>query len=126
MELVEHIFGQSLTIAISSDIVEMLRVCFQYVPDAVSISLPTLGGINLLQLAMFLRREKTFNLLCRMSDACPRMIANALLFESKFTIWHMVAQLPPTGSSQLSHVAGSALQLQRELQWFKVGVSHRF
>ncbi|KAM1155815.1 hypothetical protein ACFX13_027242 [Malus domestica] len=68
---------------------------------------------------MFLRREKTFNFLCRMSDACPRMIANALLFESKFTIWHMVAQLPPTGSSQLSHVAGSALQLQRELQWFK-------
>ncbi|XP_028944813.2 uncharacterized protein [Malus domestica] len=137
MELVEHIFahaassmnlsellafvqnGQSLTIAISSDIVEILRVCFHYVPDAVSISLPTLGGINLLQLAMFLRREKTFNFLCRMSDACPRMIANALLFESKFTIWHMVAQLPPTGSSQLSHVAGSALQLQRELQWFK-------
>ncbi|KAM1501652.1 hypothetical protein ACFXTH_026664 [Malus domestica] len=90
MELVEHIFahaassmnlsellafvqnGQSLTIAISSDIVEILRVCFHYVPDAVSISLPTLG-----------------------------------------------AQLPPTGSSQLSHVAGSALQLQRELQWFK-------
>lgn len=62
------------------------------------------------------RQEKVFNLIFRMSDH-----KNLLLMshdDEENNILHLAGRLAPL--KQLNLVPGAALQMQRELRWFKV------
>ncbi|KAL9451720.1 hypothetical protein AB3S75_013315 [Citrus x aurantiifolia] len=68
-------------------------------------------GRNIFDVAVLHRREKVFNLIHRVN-----FTTNLFLTEgnSGNNILHLAAKLVPS-----SEVAGAALQMQRELQWFK-------
>ena len=67
---------------------------------------------SIFDVAVLHRREKVFNLIHRVN-----FTTNLFLTEgnSGNNILHLAAKLVPS-----SEVAGAALQMQRELQWFKV------
>ena len=69
-------------------------------------------GRNIFDVAVLHRREKVFNLIHRVN-----FTTNLFLTEGDpgSNILHLAAELVPS-----SEVAGAALQMQRELQWFKV------
>ena len=68
--------------------------------------------LNIFDVAVLHRREKVFNLIHRVN-----FTTNLFLTEGDpgSNILHLAAELVPS-----SEVAGAALQMQRELQWFKV------
>ncbi|XP_024040588.1 protein ACCELERATED CELL DEATH 6 [Citrus clementina] len=68
-------------------------------------------GRNIFDVAVLHRREKVFNLIHRVN-----FTTNLFLTEGDpgSNILHLAAELVPS-----SEVAGAALQMQRELQWFK-------
>ncbi|KAK9282650.1 hypothetical protein L1049_010869 [Liquidambar formosana] len=77
----------------------------------------TIGYVcNVSQLWLEHRQEKISRLL---REKIPRNIFHASwTVESENSILHLAAKLPP--SPQLKCVSGPSLQIQRELQWFKV------
>ncbi|KAI9187520.1 hypothetical protein LWI28_029005 [Acer negundo] len=99
--------GPFLPLAAEVGIVEFIRTCLQYFPDLIFVD-------NLLQVAIEYRQAKIFNLIKEMPAIALQL--NLGIQESGTTL-HLVAKLAP--SSQLLSVSGSALQMQRELQWFK-------
>lgn len=70
-------------------------------------------GNNLCMLAVLHRREKLFKLLRQMRGA--KVILENSQDKSLNNILHLAGRLVPS-----SEVAGAALQMQREMQWFKV------
>ena len=99
--------------AISSGIVEMLRICFKFFPDLVWTKMPNEGYI--MQDAIRNRQKNVFSLLCNMP------IGKLLVLkvgESQNTTSHLAAKL--SSSSRLASIPGAAFQMQKELQWFKV------
>lgn len=62
------------------------------------------------------RCEKVFNLIYQMSD--HKYQFSTMTDYSGDSLLHMVARLAPP--HKLNLVSGAALQMQRELQWFKV------
>ncbi|TXG66029.1 hypothetical protein EZV62_007304 [Acer yangbiense] len=110
----------SLLLPAELGIVEIIRTCLQYFPDLIFIETEIEIEIeaNLLQAAIAKRRAKVFNLIKEMPTIALQL--NLGMLESETTL-HLAAKLAP--SSQLLSVSGSALQMQRELQWFKVGPS---
>jgi len=72
-------------------------------------------GHNLFQRAVIERHENVFNLLYQMSDHRQSIIQH--IDESRNNLLHFAGrQAPP---KKLSLISGAALQMQRELQWFK-------
>ncbi|KAI8540671.1 hypothetical protein RHMOL_Rhmol08G0004300 [Rhododendron molle] len=70
---------------------------------------------NLFLFAVLHREEKVF---CLLHEMGPRMnLIATSLDRNRNTILHHAAMLSP--SSHLDHISGAALQMQRELQWFK-------
>lgn len=101
-----------LNVAAEYGVVELITTCFQYFPYLIhSVSLEML--VN----AIVNRKEKVFNLfLGRIASTNYRIrIVNQ---ETRENIVHRAARLAPY--PQLSTVSCPALQMQRELQWFKV------
>ncbi|KAJ7955979.1 Ankyrin repeat-containing protein [Quillaja saponaria] len=98
--------------ATSSGIVEILRICFDYFPDLIWNYIPNEGYI--VHVAIKSRQEKVFSLICNM-PICKNFIL--VVDESENTTSHLAANLAP--SAQLADISGSALQMQKELQWFK-------
>ncbi|KAG5534094.1 hypothetical protein RHGRI_022285 [Rhododendron griersonianum] len=73
---------------------------------------------NLFLFAVLHREEKVF---CLLHEMGPRMkLIATSLDRNGNTILHHAAMLSP--SSHLAHISGAALQMQRELQWFKVSI----
>lgn len=70
---------------------------------------------NVFQLAVIYRRENVFNLIYQMSEY--RHLITRYIDSSGNNILHLAGRLPPP--DRLSLVSGAALQMQRELQWFK-------
>ncbi|KAK9268250.1 hypothetical protein L1049_010693 [Liquidambar formosana] len=103
-----------LTTATSNGIVEIVTRCLEFFPDIIG---PMVNdqSLFLFQVAIEHRREKIFSLL--RENTSRSMTWASWKVESENTILHLAAKLPP--SSQLKCVSGSALQIQRELQWFK-------
>ncbi|KAL6327301.1 hypothetical protein AAG906_018603 [Vitis piasezkii] len=75
-----------------------------------------INGRNIFFIAIFNRQEKIFNLLHGLTDAQKMKVISPL---DRFgnSMLHLVAMLAP--SEQLDGISGAALQMQRELQWFK-------
>lgn len=98
----------------SSGIIEILKTCYRFFPDLVWLPV-TNDEQFLIHIAIRYRQEKTFNLFCETKSR--NKIASSGLINSE-TILHLAAKLAPY--SQLSRLSGAALQMQREIQWFKV------
>ncbi|XP_044478623.1 uncharacterized protein LOC123205671 [Mangifera indica] len=94
--------------------VEIVRICLKHFPDLI-FGREEPGNRHLLLVATECRQEEIFNLITEIP------ITRAFLANSKDnygnTVWHSSAKLAP--SSKLLSVSGAALQMQRELQWFK-------
>nr|KAJ0223510.1 hypothetical protein LSAT_V11C200065020 [Lactuca sativa] len=76
-------------------------------------------GHNVIQYALINRSEKVYNLLDEMSE--HRNICRTIKDSSGNNLLHLAARLAP--STKLNLISGAALQIQRELLWFKVGIS---
>lgn len=99
---------------------EILEVFFRYFPDLFFQYIAR--GANILGGAMLFRQEKIFKRITKMSTFAQYLVASSK-DESKNTLLHLAAILPPSGSlwtSQLLSVSGAAFHLQKELQWFQV------
>lgn len=72
-------------------------------------------GRTIFQCAVLYRQAKIFSLLYGLHLKNPMVYTRD---DSHNNILHMVGM--SVASTQLSHIAGAALQMQRELQWFKV------
>lgn len=77
---------------------------------------------NVFQLAVTYRRENVFNLIYQMSEY--RHLVTRYIDPHGNNILHLAGRLPPP--DRLNLVSGAALQMQRELQWFKVHLLKQF
>ncbi|KAL0410403.1 UNVERIFIED_CONTAM: hypothetical protein Slati_3630000 [Sesamum latifolium] len=78
-------------------------------------------GQNIFLLAVANRRENVFNLLYQMSE--HKRLATQLRDVEGNNILHLAGKLAPP--AQLNLVSGAALQMQRELQWYKQNSKRR-
>lgn len=92
---------------------EIVRIVLQLCPDLIWVLAE--GDKFLIHVATENRRENIFNLLCEM-NVRGKMQSGRVTGSG--TIMHLAAKLAPF--PQLSSVSGAALQMQRELKWFKV------
>ncbi|KAI3877322.1 hypothetical protein MKW98_014437 [Papaver atlanticum] len=93
-------------------LVEFLDI-FEY------LSIYRVRGQNMLEMAIAERNEMIVNYICQHEDKCGDKIDTISKTDSDDnTILHHAAKLATP--AQLSLVSGVALQMQRELQWFKV------
>ncbi|PWA92251.1 ankyrin repeat-containing domain, PGG domain, Gag-polypeptide of LTR copia-type [Artemisia annua] len=72
-------------------------------------------GHNFIQYSVIHRSEKIYNLLYQMSE--HKNIYKTIKDSSGNNLLHLAARLAP--SNKLNLLSGAALQIQRELQWFK-------
>ncbi|CAL2274546.1 unnamed protein product [Prunus armeniaca] len=94
---------------------EILRILLNFFPDLIWVRFSN-NRFLVLTYAIEHRHENLFRMVCD-KTARNKLMASAVL-EPRETILHLAAKLPPL--SQLSSISGAALQMQRELQWFKV------
>ncbi|KAJ6428802.1 hypothetical protein OIU84_020457 [Salix udensis] len=90
-------------------IIELIKVCppLMFVGD---------GNLrNLFMSSIEYRHEKVFSLLYGLKAS--RATFGSLVDESENSMLHLAAKLSPP--SQLARISGAALQMQRELQWYK-------
>lgn len=97
-----------------SGIVEILKICYQYFPDLIWLPLSN-NNEYLIHIAVKYRQENIFNLLC--GEKSRNKIVSSHL-NNAGTILHVAAKLAPY--PQLKTISGTALQMQKEMQWFKV------
>ena len=91
-------------------IIEMTRVC----PDLLWVVDEDLRGI--FSHAILCRREKIFNYIFQLKGSRQLVTSHIDAFDNNML--HLAGMLAP--SSELDRRPGAALQMQRELQWFKV------
>ncbi|XP_019051701.1 PREDICTED: uncharacterized protein LOC104588485 [Nelumbo nucifera] len=101
-----------LNIAAEHGNTEVVIQCCEYFPDLLWL---TMKGRSIFHVAVEHRQEKIFSLVYGMS--ARRRLLTSLRVDDSNTMLHMVAKLAP--SPQLNVASGAALQMQRELQWFK-------
>lgn len=80
------------------------------------LSLESNNNRTMLEEAIIYRQEKIFNLICGINGNVKKFAC--LSDESNNTILHLAAKL--AHSNLLHSVSSAPLQMQRELQWFKV------
>ncbi|KAJ6428796.1 hypothetical protein OIU84_020454 [Salix udensis] len=102
-------FQRAIKEGIVEFIIELIKVC----PH-----LMTTGDDNMRNLFMSsiaYRHEKVFSLLYGLDASIATIVS--LKDSSENTLLHLAAKLSPP--SQLARISGAALQMQRELQWYK-------
>lgn len=115
-ERASQIFREAMVIAAQLGNHEIVEVIVDTLPLAVySVDSPS-NGEGFLHVAVRNRSEKVFNLLYQTNN--HRYNYSNRLDYSGNSILHMAAFLAPP--YKLNLVSGAALQMQRELQWFKV------
>ncbi|KAM1587404.1 hypothetical protein ACFX1X_026901 [Malus domestica] len=105
-----------LYIATVNGIVEIIRTLLESFPHLIWVCKNSTDQYLLLPSAIELRHEHLFRAVYD-KTARSKLMATALP-ESRDTILHLAAKLAPL--PQLSSISGAALQMQRELQWFKM------
>ncbi|PQM36300.1 uncharacterized protein Pyn_13233 [Prunus yedoensis var. nudiflora] len=90
-------------------------VCEIFRANPVMIGLTGENGKNMLQFAIECRQEKVYFFFYKLTGIKPNMVVGIDQFNN--TLLHAAASLSPF--AQLNHIQGAALQMQRELQWFK-------
>lgn len=99
--------------AVYFGITEIVKIMIEFCPDLIWHSLDQ-DKQSLLHYSIINRREEIFNLFSN-SMTCHKA---GPVVGVETTMLHLVSKLAP--HSQLTIVSGAALQMQRELQWFKV------
>jgi hypothetical protein len=99
-------------------IVEILRICFRFYPDMVWTRMPNEGSVA--QIAIKNRQEKVFSLLCKMPTICKMQVMPLSILDNELENYASTSHMAATLASQVESIPGSAFQMQRELQWFKV------
>ncbi|XP_023729818.1 uncharacterized protein LOC111877530 [Lactuca sativa] len=94
----------------SYDVVEYI---LSYFPDALTSA--NEEGHNIIQYAVINRSENIYNMLYQMGE--HKNIYRTVKDPSRNNLLHLAARLAP--SNKLNLISGAALQIQRELQWFK-------
>ncbi|KAK0597677.1 hypothetical protein LWI29_027516 [Acer saccharum] len=94
---------------------EVVRTLLQYFPDLIDIE--AMPQRNILQAAIEYRQEKITNIMKEIYSTTLITHLCAFMMASENTTLHLVGKLAPT--FKLFSVSGAALQMQRELQWFK-------
>lgn len=105
---------QPLHIAAKLGIHEIVEEIVEAFPPAIWSS--NKDNHNLFQIAVKYRQENVFNLIYQMSEY--KHLVTRYIDPEGNNILHLAGSLPP--SDRLNLVSGAALQMQRELQWFKV------
>ncbi|KAK3220228.1 hypothetical protein Dsin_014198 [Dipteronia sinensis] len=100
--------------AVKGGIEEIIRTLFLHFPDLMSVRL--MPERNILQAAIEYRQVKIVNIIKEIHPSATKNLSSYEI-ESKNTTLHLVGKLAP--SFKLFSVSGAALQMQRELQWFK-------
>ncbi|KZV26444.1 ankyrin repeat-containing protein-like [Dorcoceras hygrometricum] len=106
-------FNMPILSAASSGNSEIVEEILESFPHAIWSVNPM--GHNIFLLAVINRRENVFNLLYQMSE--HKKLATQLTDNEGNNILHLVGKLAPP--ARLNLVSGAALQMQRELQWYK-------
>ncbi|KAF7143232.1 hypothetical protein RHSIM_Rhsim05G0010200 [Rhododendron simsii] len=122
-EIITHYDGVAYDDVASRAMVTAIRKGVPEIIEEIADRFPSLiwktneHGRNLFHQAIENRDEKVFNLVYQMSD--QRYIATNIIdyYNRWNTILHLAGHLAP--QKKLSLVAGPALQMQRELQWFE-------
>ncbi|KAL7224897.1 hypothetical protein ACSBR1_026219 [Camellia fascicularis] len=92
---------------------EVVEEIIESIPQI--IWLDDTDNLNIFQLAVIYRCENVFNLLYQMSRHTQSLMIK--MNSSQNSILHLAGQLAPP--NKLNLVSGAALQIQRELQWYK-------
>ncbi|KAJ0588105.1 putative ankyrin repeat-containing domain superfamily [Helianthus annuus] len=100
--------------AIKHGIVEFVDELLTYNPDF--IWRKDKRGRTIFSHAIILRQEKIFSLFYRLGPKKSIVASRHDIFHNNFL--HLAAKLSPP--AQLDRISGAALQMQRELQWYKV------
>ncbi|EOY30271.1 Ankyrin repeat-containing-like protein [Theobroma cacao] len=109
-----NIFADPLFQAVSHGIPEIIENILVSFPIAVQFR--DNDGRNIIERAVLYRRHNVFNLIYRMNRQTKHALAEDLdRFQTN--ILHLAGILAP--QDQLNLVSSAALQMQRELQWFK-------
>lgn len=107
------IFRMSVLSAARLGIHEIVEEILESFPSAIRFQ--DGQACNIIQLAVMYRRENVFNLLYQMTER-RKLIAQTIDINAN-TLLHLAAKLAPV--DQLNRVSGAAMQMQRELQWYK-------
>ncbi|KAJ9162720.1 hypothetical protein P3X46_022476 [Hevea brasiliensis] len=99
--------------AIKNDLVEFIEELITSNPELVWRV--DNKGRTLFAYAILLRQEKIFSLIYELGEKRRTITTKRDVFGNNFL--HLAAKLSP--ASQLDRVPGTALQMQKELQWFK-------
>ncbi|KAH6803185.1 hypothetical protein C2S51_034631 [Perilla frutescens var. frutescens] len=112
-EAAPMIFWTSMLRAAEEGISEIVEMILHNYPD--SISYGDSDGRNVFMRAASNRFENVINLFYNMSDVKHRILDHT--DKQKNNMMHICGKIAPP--HRLNLVAGAALQMQRELQWFK-------
>ena len=107
----KEIFCQSFINGAKYGIPEILENILKLYPSALQYL-----NEEVFKLAILNRYEKIFNLICE--TGMHRQFIIRIRGDSNNNILHLAGELAPP--HRLSLVSGAALQMQRELHWFKV------
>ncbi|TXG68622.1 hypothetical protein EZV62_003557 [Acer yangbiense] len=108
--------------AIKCGIEEIVRTLLLQFPDLISIK-EVLPNRNILQAAIEYRQENIVNVIKEISTTTTKKLGSYFI-ESKGVTLHLAGKLAP--AFKLFSVSGAALQMQRELQWFKVSIMSNY
>ncbi|KAJ9558197.1 hypothetical protein OSB04_012811 [Centaurea solstitialis] len=105
-------YCDAITQALDNDIPEAIEAMTKYFPEAIWT---TTCGSNISQYAITKRCEKVYNFLVHKLDG-KNLYRNCFDKEGN-NLLHLAGLLAPI--EKLNLISGSALQMQRELQWFE-------
>ncbi|PWA53833.1 ankyrin repeat-containing domain, PGG domain protein [Artemisia annua] len=108
-----HFYNNPIFEATRQNACEVVTKIVFWFPDAIWSA--NEDGHNFIQYSVINRSEKIYSLLYQMSE--HRNIYKTIKDSSGNNLLHLATRLAP--SNKLNLISGAALQIQRELQWFK-------
>ncbi|KAL7592500.1 hypothetical protein Lser_V15G32884 [Lactuca serriola] len=108
-----HYYTNPILEATRQNAYEVVEEILNWFPNAIWSA--NEDGHNIIQYAVINRSEKVYNLLFQMSE--DRNIYRTIRDSHGNNLLHLAARLAP--KNKLNLISGAALQIQRELQWFK-------
>lgn len=113
---IAHNFYKATIVATIKDNPQVIQEVLAYFPQAIWSSM---GGYGIIQMAIISRSENVYNLLVhqmRVNISLHKVLKD----KDQNNLLHLAAKLPPI--HKLNEVSGAALQMQREMQWYKVKI----
>ncbi|KDP29847.1 hypothetical protein JCGZ_18422 [Jatropha curcas] len=102
-------FFKAIKYGVVEVVIEMIKA------NSILLTVANKNSRDMLMNAIQYRQEKVFSLIYGLGSRKQLLISGSDEFEN--TILHMAAKLAPP--NRLADISGAALQMQRELQWYK-------